>query len=444
MTKRDNSEKRICIIGLGYVGLTLATVLAESGFKVLGIERRKEIVELTNKGQPHFCEKGLLESLERVVKDGYLKAYESIEHIESCDIYFITVGTPLNSDGILRLDMIENASKEVASNMKDGSLVIVRSTVKIGTTREIVSPILSESGKIFSVAMCPERTLEGKALQELRELPQIVGADNAEIRDRAVSIFRNFTNSTVEVSTLETAETIKLVDNTFRDVNFAFANEVARVCEPFKVNVQEVISSGNLGYSRTNLPYPGLVGGPCLEKDPHIFEQSALSKGITLDITSASRLTNERQIDETLGFIFDEMNRRSFKDKVKVCLLGMAFKGVPETDDLRGSMSLKVLKQINELRPDLEIHVYDHVVSNEDIASAVANVKIAETINHALSDASVAIILNNHPIFKEISLLKIKDIMSSNSFIYDYWNNFSNLKEEQISGFYFAVGNTGR
>ena len=444
MKKGENAEISICVIGLGYVGLTLSTVLAESGFKVLGIEKRKEIVELTNNGEPHFCEKGLSESLERVIKDGYFKAYESIENIDPCDIYFITVGTPLNSEGILRLDMIENASKEVASNMKNGSLVIIRSTVKIGTTREVVSPILSESGKIYSVAMCPERTLEGKALQELRELPQIVGADKADIRDRAASIFRKFTNSIVEVSTLETAETIKLVDNTYRDVHFAFANEVARACEPFNVNVKEVISSGNLGYSRTNMPYPGLVGGPCLEKDPHIFVQSALCKGINLDITAASRLTNERQIEETLNFILDEMKRRSFKDDVKVCLLGMAFKGIPETDDMRGSMSLKFLKQLKSLKPNLDIYVYDHVVSNEDIASNVFDVNISETINEALSNASVAIILNNHPVFKEISPLKIQDIMSPGSFIYDYWNNFSNLKEEQISGFYFAVGNIKR
>ena len=142
---------RICVVGLGYVGLTLSTVLAESGFLVLGIEKRRKIVELTNKGVPHFCEKGLSESLSRVIKENHLKAYESIENIEACDIYFITVGTPLDDRGIVRLDMIENASKEVASNMKNDALVIVRSTVKIGATREVVSPILSDSGKKFSV-----------------------------------------------------------------------------------------------------------------------------------------------------------------------------------------------------------------------------------------------------------------------------------------------------
>lgn len=267
----DSFRYDVGIVGLGYVGLTLATVLAEVGMKVLGVEKRKDVVDLTNAGKPHFSEAGIDEALSRVVKSGNLVSAQDFNPSAPCDVYIITVGTPLNADGKARLDMIEAASRQVAENMPDGALVILRSTVKIGTARTVVAPILEASGKSFAIAMCPERTLEGKALQELRELPQIVGADSQEVRDRAAAVFRRLTNTVVQVATLETAEIIKLVDNTYRDVQFAFANEVARVCEVYGVNAHEVIASGKLGYKRTNVPLPGLVGGPCLEKDPHIL-----------------------------------------------------------------------------------------------------------------------------------------------------------------------------
>ena len=271
----QTSHYDVGVIGLGYVGLTLATVLAEAGNKVIGVEKRSEVVDQTNAGMPHFSEKGLPEALSRVVQSGTLVAAQRFDPEAVCDTYIITVGTPLSSEGIVRTDMIEAASREVAANMRDGALVILRSTVKVGTTRDVVSPILAESGKRFEIAMCPERTLEGEALQELRQLPQIVGADDPAVNNRAAAVFRRLTNSIVQVSSPEAAEIIKLVDNTYRDVHFAFANEVARLCDAFEVNAHEVISSGKLGYKRTNVPMPGLVGGPCLEKDPHILLQSA-------------------------------------------------------------------------------------------------------------------------------------------------------------------------
>jgi UDP-N-acetyl-D-mannosaminuronic acid dehydrogenase len=201
----------------------------------------------------------------------------------------------------------------------------------------VVAPILAASGKKFDIAMCPERTLEGKALQELRELPQIVGADDPAVADRAAAIFRRLTISIVQVADIETAEIIKLVSNTFRDVQFAFANEVARVCDAFGVSAHEVISAGKLGYNRTNIPLPGLVGGPCLEKDPHILMESARTRGIEMEITSAGRLVNERQPEETVQFISSEINRRKLASgPLKISILGMAFKGLPETSDLRG------------------------------------------------------------------------------------------------------------
>ena len=221
------------IVGLGYVGLTLATIMAEVGLRVLGIEKRSDVVTLTNAGKPHFSESGLSEAMSRVVESGHLRAREHFDSNASCDTYIITVGTPLAADGVARVDMIEAAARDIAANMRDGALVILRSTVKVGTTRDVVAPILAASGKKFDIAMCPERTLEGKALQELRELPQIVGADDQAVADRAAAVFRRLTNSIVAVSGIEDRRDHQAGHNTFRDVHFAFANEVARVCDAF-------------------------------------------------------------------------------------------------------------------------------------------------------------------------------------------------------------------
>ena len=429
------------MIGLGYVGLTLATVMGEVGFRVVGVEKRKDVVDKTNSGAPHFSETGLEGALRRVISSGNLKAVTEINEEKPCDVYVITVGTPLNAEGLARLDMIESAVNQVVDHMPDGALIILRSTVKIGTTRNVIAPILEKSGKRFEIAMCPERTLEGRALQELRQLPQIVGADDSAVRDRAAAIFRTLTNSIVQVSSLEAAEIVKLVDNTYRDVQFAFANEVARLCEAFEVNAHEVIASGKLGYSRTNVPLPGLVGGPCLEKDPHILAQSAQSRGLNMEITRAGRMVNERQPAETMQLIVAQMARREMGEGVKVALLGMAFKGVPATDDLRGSMSLKVLEALHLLRPDVEVHAYDPVISPTELARDVPGVKPCVSLEAAVRDAAVVIIANNHPALGELPPVALVELMQPGGFVYDYWNHFSNLSDEELGNAYFAVGN---
>jgi UDP-N-acetyl-D-mannosaminuronic acid dehydrogenase len=431
------------IVGLGYVGLTLATVLAEAGNSVIGVEKRKDLVEMTNEGVPHFTETGLPDALAGITRSQKLVAAEQFDDSFTCDTYIITVGTPLSPGGVARVDMIEAAARDIAANMRDDALVILRSTVKIGTTRDVVAPILAASGKKFDIAMCPERTLEGKALQELRELPQIIGADDPAVADRAAGVFRKLTNSIVQVTSIETAEIIKLVSNTFRDVQFAFANEVARVCDAFGVSAHEVISSGKLGYNRTNIPLPGLVGGPCLEKDPHILMESARTRGISLEITSAGRLVNERQPHETVDFINSEIERRGLSAPLKISILGMAFKGQPETSDLRGSMSIKVLDALKKAHPNAEIGVYDPVTPQDVLVSEFPDELTFARFGDAVSGASVVVIANNHPSLGTISPRTINEFMSPDGFVYDYWNHFSHLPTSELGDSYFAVGRSG-
>ncbi len=431
------------VIGLGYVGLTLATVLAEVGYSVIGVELREDVVALTNVGTPHFAEPGLPEALGRVVGRGSLTASTEFGPSDVCDIYVITVGTPLDATGAVRLDMIEAATKEVATNMEDGALVILRSTVKVGTTNRVITPILQASGKRFHVAMCPERTLEGRALQELRQLPQIVGADDVSAADRAAGLFSRLTNTVVRVGSAETAEIVKLVDNTYRDVTFAFANEVARVCDSFGVSANEVIASGKLGYPRTNVPQPGLVGGPCLEKDPHILFQSALERGVELEITRAGRAVNSRQPAETVAFVSAEMDRRGHEADATIAILGMAFKGVPATDDLRGAMSIKVLDAVRTARPAARIVLFDPVIEPNLLRATFPGCEVADSLVSAVKDAAVAVVANNHPAFGAVSPVALGQHLAQDGFIYDYWGHFSAADPSEFAGAYFALGSVG-
>ena len=184
--------------------------------------------------------------------------------------------------------MIKRATNEISSSMVDDSIVILRSTVKVGTTSEIIKPILEKSNKKFKLAFCPERTLEGDALAELEKLPQIISGIDKRSLVRAESIFQKITSTIVKVSNVETAEMIKLIDNSSRDVFFAYANEIARICDNIGVNSLEVIRSGKLNYDRTDIAQPGLVGGPCLHKDPYILSDS-VNKDIRAEITLTAR-----------------------------------------------------------------------------------------------------------------------------------------------------------
>ncbi len=432
------------VVGLGYVGLTLATAMADIGLRVVGIEKRADVVELVKSGTPPFQEVGLQAILQRVVGDGTLEVRADFLPEDSCPVYIITVGTPLDADGEARLDMVENATRQVAESMPEGALVVLRSTVKIGTCRNVVRPVLEASGKAFQLAMCPERTLEGNAMAELRQLPQIVGADERETRERAARLFSQLTPQVLTVSSLETAEVIKLADNTFRDVRFGFANEIARLCDAIGVSANEVIATGKLGYPRTNIAQPGLVGGPCLEKDPHIFCQSAAQYGIDLEITRAARTVNERQPAESVGFILDELARRGHAGTPAVAILGLAFKGVPETDDLRGAMSLRVIEALKQRAPEAALRAYDPVVGREAAEALGLGLVMFDDPLDALDGADVAIIANNHPLFASLSVAGMAARLKPDGFVYDFWNHLGDSHADLQGAHYFSVGSVRR
>lgn len=417
-------NEKVCIVGLGYVGLTLGVALAKAGVEVYGAEINDDILKALKEKRAHFSEKGLDDALVEVLKSGKFTFGKKIPIDNDFSTFIITVGTPLNNSGVPRTDMIERSAVEISNAMNDDSLVILRSTVVIGACREIVDPILQECGKQYHLAMCPERTLEGKALEELLELPQIIGTEDSITYDLCFNIFKKLTNKVIGVSSWETAEIIKLVDNTSRDLSFAFSNEIAKVCNLFHVDAYEVINQGKYGYKRTNLPEPGPVGGPCLEKDPHILKFSANKKGFEPVITKSGRETNEGQITEIADKLKNKINHGS-----KILLSGLAFKGVPETDDLRGSMGLKFLDELD----GYDVYLHDAIVCKEDL------IKYGRVFNFDQKiEFDLIVILNNHPFYSNNGFKVFKNNLLEGSIIFDFWRTLGLY--DDVSN-YYHLGN---
>lgn len=409
-------DNRVSILGMGYVGLTLAVVMAERGFEVDGIEINPEILASIRRGKAHFFEANLDFMLRRNLAKGRLRFSETIPAGREFDIYVITVGTPLDAAGAPRMDMVSNVSRQIAEHMRDGALVVLRSTVQLGTSLKVARPLLEATGKRFDLAFCPERTIEGRALSELPVLPQIVGGLDKASRDRAGAVFQRLTPTLLKVSDIRTAELIKLLDNSFRDMFFAFGNEVALLCEAIGVDAAEVIKAANLGYERTNIAWPGFVGGPCLEKDPHILMRSLEEFEHVPRLVEAARSLNERLVRHVFERAIDAVGRR---DGLSVTVMGMAFKGQPDTDDMRGSPSLHMLELLRKELPDARIRAQDFVVAD----AALAKLGVEPVgVEGAFDGANVVLIMNNNRGYHTLDFESLAARMATPGVIYDAWN----------------------
>lgn len=414
MIKRNN----VCIVGMGFVGLTLAVIMAEAGHKVIGVEINKATVEKLKSGEAHFFEMGLEKRLKRVIANNQLHITSDIKDSDGCNYFIITVGTPLDDAGNPRLDMVKRAAVEVTSVMKDEAVVILRSTVKLGTTRNVILPILEESKIKFHLAFCPERTIEGDALAELNTLPQICGGRNFEDVWLASQLFQSITPTTIRVSSIEAAELVKLLDNSYRDLTFAFGNEVALMCEAVGLDSKEVTEAGNLGYSRTNIAKAGLVGGPCLEKDPHILAHGLAEYNFKPNLITSGRKLNEDLPKIALSKIIPLIKSKS--KKLKIALCGMAFKGIPETDDLRRTPSKLVLDELKKAFKDSEIVIQDFACSDKDLETAFGYKSVS--IEEAFKGSNLIVIANNNKRYGDLDLDALFASMPEDGILYDFWN----------------------
>ena len=289
--KKDNE---VCIVGMGYVGLTLAIAMAKKDFIVHGVEIDDHKLALMKAGKSHFYETGIESALKSAIGTGHLTFSKDIPS-RPYSVYMITAGTPIDKETKNpRFEIIERVSRQISEVMNENSLVILRSTVAVGTTRNKIIPILTQKVKAPQIAFCSERTLEGKALEELFALPQVIGAIDEASLERAMNIFHRITPTLLNVTSIETAEIIKLLDNVYRDTQFALGNEVAEICEVLGLNGKEVVRAANLGYERTKIALPGYVGGPCLEKDPYILAYSLKELVYEPKLIMRARTVNEK------------------------------------------------------------------------------------------------------------------------------------------------------
>jgi UDP-N-acetyl-D-mannosaminuronic acid dehydrogenase len=408
-------KKTVCVCGLGFVGLTLSVTLAKMGFDVVGVEKNADTARSLQNGQPHFHEQGLEVALRTYLARG-LSIHTHIPR-RAIDIFVIAVSTPLNEDLQPTLTYLIEAVQSILPHLKAGALVILRSTVPVGTTRSIVLPLLASTGIDVRVAFCPERTIEGKALEELARLPQIIGGlDTDSVRD-ASELFRKVTPVVIEVSSLETAEMIKLIDNSFRDYMFAFSNDLAMACSALGVDASEAIRAANTGYSRNNIPVPGPVGGICLTKDPRILGWSAGQAGYQLRISS--RPIHEAYLNFIVDRCEDAVNQigKQLAD-CKVCISGLAFKGNPPTDDLRNSPSLDVLQKLRaRMLPSARMYGHDFVVTDQSIRSlGLIPAQLEE-----LDGIDLLVIATNHAQYSRSDMIKVVQGLNRPAVICDMW-----------------------
>jgi UDP-N-acetyl-D-mannosaminuronic acid dehydrogenase len=433
----ESDINEIVVVGLGYVGLTMAAHLLDRGFKVFGVEVRDEILLKLESGKSFFHEPGLDSILARFISTNKFSFGKNILKSKFKRLFLITVGTPLNHNKDINLNLIINATNQVAAHIKDGDLVVLRSTVMVGTTDDIVEPILNLTNVKFGLAYCPERTLEGAALKELGHLPQIVGANNQNVANELLGFFSYLTDSVVVVSNTRTAEIIKLTDNMQRDSIFAISNHVADVCNNSGVRAKEVIQSGNLGYSRNNLFNAGPVGGPCLEKDSYIFSKSLPTNQRETSLSLVARKVNEDVLTKAIGFIMSQIDSRIKKAEVTIAVLGLAFKGVPETDDLRGSPAVELIKQFHNLSTSIGLKSWDPLIRELPYIKGVTHCK---SIQEAITGSDAVILVNNHEMLSNLDLYNLSKTMTMNGLVYDFWDRYDPLQSLSNSVKYFAWG----
>lgn len=415
----DVRLRRVGIVGLGYVGLTLGITLADVGFEVHGFDTNAQVRKMVAQKKPHFLEVGLPE----LMREHVGKKLFPVDSLKThpCEAYIIAVGTPLDVNKKPDFAYLRSAALTVGKVLKQGDVVILRSTVPMGTTRGIVVPVLEKAsglvaGDDFYVAFAPERTVEGRALEELRTLPQIIGGINRASANIAADIFSLMTRTIHVVDTLEEAEIVKLINNTYRDVTFAFANEVALICQKWGVDTNKVIEAANAGYPRSLVPKPSPgVGGYCLDKDPYIFIEGAREKDYEPALFHHARQVNVQILDEVGRHVIEHVQPHG-KD-AKIFILGFAFKGRPATSDLRGSTTLVLLRKL-QAAGFKNIHGFDAVVPGSELRQFKVK---PSGIEEGFKDADAVIIMNNHEAHGELDIVRLLRKVRKGALFYDTW-----------------------
>lgn len=422
----DEITREVFVYGQGFVGLTLSLVMASSGIKVFGIEKSREKIRFLKQGKVLVHEP----YVSQILKDCFGQGFTIIDPSEvkylqrpafaAQRIFIVATGSPLDVDLTPNLDDIQEACADISRHLSFGDLVIIRSTVPIGTTKNLICNLLNkgsnlEAGSDFNLAYCPERTVEGDAIRELRELPQLIGGLSTQCAEKAATFFSGFVSSIVMMESLESAEIAKLASNTFRDVVFAFANELGSIANEWNLDINRLIKESNTGYSRNQIPQPSPgVGGPCLSKDSHILKFSTKQA----KLISVARDVNEETTKWQTRRLLEYARQKNTRSLVAI---GLAFKGIPETNDLRKSTGVEICKILRS--QGLNIQVLDAVVLNDELAEIGL-----DNLSSTSDDVGAYLVLNNHPKNREILFEHLKNQNKLSRWLYDPWNLFNDFE----------------
>ncbi|MCM3545955.1 nucleotide sugar dehydrogenase [Priestia megaterium] len=381
--------KKLCVVGLGYIGLPTAVMFANHGLYVHGVDVNEKAVELIKNKQLHIEENGLQERLESAVNNGHFTVGTTAEE---ADIFIIAVPSPINEDKTANLNYVREATKSIVPYVRKGNLVILESTVPPRTVEDVMLPVLKETGlelgsELF-VSHSPERVIPGKVFEELVNNDRIVGGINEESSRLTVELYKTFVKGNIHVTDATTAEMVKVIENTYRDVNIAFANELAKISEKIGVNAWEAIKLANY-HPRVNIHLPGPgVGGHCIAVDPWFLTelQPELAK-----IISLSRHTNDSMPEYTALKTKSLLDEKGIQHG-RVAVLGLAFKG--NIDDMRESPSTDVLHHLEKLGVDytaFDPHIKENKIERQ-----------TQSLDEAVAHADVILILTDHNEFKEL------------------------------------------
>lgn len=384
-------NKRVCVVGLGYIGLPTAALLASKGCKVHGVDVIKNVVDTINQGKIHIVEPELDKFVKEAVESGNLKADTKPDF---ADVFIIAVPTPFHKDFVPNIDYVISATKSIVPYLKDDNIVVLESTSPVGTTEKI-SEVLQDKGVDISkvyIAHCPERVLPGQIMKEIVQNDRIVGGITQISTKKVAQFYKEFVDGEVLQTDSKTAEMSKLTENSFRDVNIAFANELSILCDKFDINVWELIALANR-HPRVNILNPGCgVGGHCIAVDPWFIVHSG---GEEAKLIKSAREVNNYKTQwviekiKNVALKFELANHK----KAKIACLGLAFK--PDIDDLRESPALAITKQLITDGADV-LAVEPNINSHNDLE--IYDFKTAIEI------ADIVVFLVAHKEFKELKI----------------------------------------
>lgn len=440
----------IVVIGMGYVGIPMAALLADvDDFFVTGVQRRSVRsgwkIDWLNQGKNPFEgeEPGLDELITRVVRNGKFKVTDKYDIVDNADFILIDVQTPVDDKKIPRYESLRDVLKLVATHMKKGVTIIIESTVAPGTTDNIVQPILEhESGmkrcEDFYLIFSFERVMPGKLIEYIIDFPRVIGGGCDKANQKAKFLYGKVVKKELQVTDTLTAELTKCIENTYRDVNIAFANEMALVVEDFNRNIFEIVKLINYRHDRM-MHYPGSgVGGHCLTKDPHLLvygHRTYTKNKYESEILLKSRELNDFMPEHMVELMEDALNEAKKHDNIKIALMGVSYKA--DCDDTRNTPSEKIISILKNRYHSHNISyiAHDPWVREKDYKET----ELTDDFDAAVSKADVLIFATNHREYYSIDLDELKKKVRTPILIDG--RNIFNKKEMIKKGFiYRKVG----